>query len=138
MADKKTEKKSPFDGVTKYFKEVKSEVKKVSWPTFRQVRNNTVIVLICIVLIGAFIWLLDLGFQGTLGTVVENFRTDAGTTVETPGQEIPIDIGDPNANIQIDGEEVPLVEGEVPPAEGEIPLVEGEVPSEAGAEGNDQ
>ena len=43
----------------KYFRELKSELKKVVWPTPKQVLNNTLIVLGCGVVIGVFIWLFD-------------------------------------------------------------------------------
>ena len=46
--------------VRKYFRELRSELKKVSWPTPKQVLKNTLIVLACIVVVGAFIWMFDL------------------------------------------------------------------------------
>lgn len=52
----KKPKKSPI----KYFKEVKSEFKKVSWPSRKQVFNNTVVVLTTIVVSGVAIWAVDL------------------------------------------------------------------------------
>lgn len=61
--DKKTEKKSKpsfFARVGKWFKEMKSELKKVQWPTFKTVRNNTGIVIACVIVVGIFIWLFDL------------------------------------------------------------------------------
>lgn len=57
-AAKKT-KKSPIQ----YFKEVKSEFKKVSWPSRKQVFNNTVVVLTTIVVSGVAIWAVDLLFN---------------------------------------------------------------------------
>ena len=39
-------KPSFFNRVAKYFKEVKSEMKKVIWPTFAKVRQNTLIVML--------------------------------------------------------------------------------------------
>ena len=45
--------------ICKYFRELKSELKKVVWPTPKQVLNNTLIVLGCCVVIGVFIWLFD-------------------------------------------------------------------------------
>ena len=45
--------------VVKFFRDSKSEVKKVSWPTFKQVRNNTFVVIVICVLLGAVIWVLD-------------------------------------------------------------------------------
>ena len=48
-----------WGNVCKYFRELKSELKKVVWPTAKQVLNNTLIVLGCCVVIGVFIWLFD-------------------------------------------------------------------------------
>ena len=54
-----------------YFRELKSETKKVSWPNFKQVRNNTGIVIIAVILIGAFIALLDFGFEFLVNTLLK-------------------------------------------------------------------
>lgn len=82
MADKK-DKKGFGAGAVKYFKDVKGEMKKVVWPTFKQVKNNTIIVLIAIILVGILIWVLDFAFAKTLGTVVEKYgnQTEATNTV---------------------------------------------------------
>ena len=55
----KKPKKSPIQ----YFKEVKSEFKKVSWPSRKQVFKNTVVVLTTIVVSGVAIWAVDLLFN---------------------------------------------------------------------------
>ena len=49
--------------IFRFFKEVKSEMKKVVWPTRKQIINNTLIVFAAVVVIGVFIWVLDLIFQ---------------------------------------------------------------------------
>jgi len=49
--------------VAGYFRELKSELKKVSWPTWKQIRTNTGVVITALILLGAFIALLDLGFE---------------------------------------------------------------------------
>lgn len=66
--------------VLNYFKEVKSELKKVVWPSFKQVKNNTLIVIACVLIIGAFIWILDAAFGVTLGNIIE--KTQGGEAVE--------------------------------------------------------
>lgn len=55
--------KKSVSKVAKFFKEVKSEMKKVAWPSKKQVINNTLIVIAAVLVIGVFIWLLDLLFQ---------------------------------------------------------------------------
>ena len=58
--DKKSEKKPGFfTRIGKWFKEMKSELKKVVWPTPQQVLKNTLVVAACVVCIGIFIWLFD-------------------------------------------------------------------------------
>lgn len=53
--------------IGKSFRDMKGEVKKVVWPTKKQIINNTVVVLIAMVVIGAFIW----GLDAILGLVVD-------------------------------------------------------------------
>ena len=47
-------------GICRYFRELRSELKKVVWSTPKQVLKNTLIVLISVVIVGVFIWLFDL------------------------------------------------------------------------------
>ena len=56
--DKKA-KPSLFARVGKWLKDMKSELKKVQWPTRKQTVNNTVIVIICCIIVGICIWLFD-------------------------------------------------------------------------------
>lgn len=53
--------------VIRFFRDYKSEIKKIVWPGIRDVAKNTGIVLIMCLLVGAFIWLIDLG----LGKLLE-------------------------------------------------------------------
>ena len=39
-----------------------SEGKKVVWPTWKQVVNNTLVVIGCILVVGVFVWALDIAF----------------------------------------------------------------------------
>ena len=48
-----------FGGIAKYCRELRSELKKVVWPTPNQVAKNTLIVLSSALIIGVFIWLFD-------------------------------------------------------------------------------
>ncbi len=49
-----------FGAICRYFRELRSELKKVVWPTPKQVLKNTLIVLACVILVGVFIWVFDL------------------------------------------------------------------------------
>ena len=58
--DEKSEKKPGFFArAAKWFKDLKSELKKVQWPTKKQTVNNTLIVIACVVVVGLFIWVFD-------------------------------------------------------------------------------
>ena len=60
--DKKSEKKSKpgvFARIGKWLKDMKSELKKVQWPTRKQTVNNTLIVIACVIVVGIFIWIFD-------------------------------------------------------------------------------
>ena len=49
-----------WGGICKYFRELRSELKKVTWTPPKQVLKNTLIVVVCVLVVGAFIWLFDL------------------------------------------------------------------------------
>ena len=58
--DKKPEKNSKpgfFSRIGKWFKDMKSELKKVQWPTRKQTINNTLIVIACVIVVGVCIWI---------------------------------------------------------------------------------
>ena len=61
MAEVKKENwfKRTWGKVKKYFRELRSELKKVVWPTPQQVLKNAVIVVCCVIAVGLFIWLFD-------------------------------------------------------------------------------
>ena len=48
-------------GLIRFFKEEKSELKKVIWPSRQQLINNTITVLGACLVIGAIIWIVDAG-----------------------------------------------------------------------------
>jgi preprotein translocase subunit SecE len=50
-----------FD-IAKSFRETKAEVKKVSWPNRKELLQHTEVVVTSIILVGALLWLVDLGF----------------------------------------------------------------------------
>ncbi len=56
---KKDGKPGFFARITHSFRAVKSEMKKVVWPTKKQVLNNTLVVLAFVGVCGVFIWGLD-------------------------------------------------------------------------------
>ena len=63
-------KRTIFKRVIAFFKDYKSEVKKIVWPGIRDVAKNTLIVLIMCLIVGAFIWLLDFGLGKLLEVIL--------------------------------------------------------------------
>ena len=57
MAEAK--KQNIFSRLARWFREMKSELKKVVWPSRKQMVNNTIIVLVCVLIVGVFIWAFD-------------------------------------------------------------------------------
>lgn len=52
-------------GLTKWFRGMKSELKKVVWPTWSQVLNNTLVVIVVSVIFAVVIGLIDyLAYEG--------------------------------------------------------------------------
>ena len=59
----KETKKSFFVKAKKYFRDTKSELKKVTWPTIEQLKQNTAVIIVFIILIGIFLFVFDIAFS---------------------------------------------------------------------------
>ena len=61
MAEVKKENwfKRTWGKVCKYFRELRSELKKVVWPTRKQTLNNVIVAVVVMVLAGIVIWAFD-------------------------------------------------------------------------------
>ncbi len=58
-ATKKNKKPNVFKRIAKWFRELKSELKKIVWPGAKTVSKNTWVVLVCIVIVGVLLWVFD-------------------------------------------------------------------------------
>ena len=71
-AKKKPEKKK--DGliakISRLAKELRSEIKKIVWPTKKQVLNNTCVVGVVMIAVGGFIWIIDWIFAFVRGLIL--------------------------------------------------------------------
>lgn len=67
MAEEK--KGNIFKRIVRFFKDVKAELKKVTWPNKKQAVKNTVVVLIFLIIIGLFVFLIDALFHGAAGFI---------------------------------------------------------------------
>ena len=64
MADAKKQENEGFfkrtgTRISKWFREMRSELKKVVWPSRKQVIQNALVVLLCVLVVGVFIWIFD-------------------------------------------------------------------------------
>ena len=71
MAEATAQKKKSGSKIVRFFKEVKSEMKKVVWPTRKQVVKSTLVVIASVVIIGIVIWALDYVFGLGLSTLIK-------------------------------------------------------------------
>lgn len=58
-----TTKKSFFSRLGKFFKETKSELKKVTWPDKKTVKKNTGVILVFIIIVALFLFVCDSAFS---------------------------------------------------------------------------
>ncbi|MBR6812089.1 MAG: preprotein translocase subunit SecE [Oscillospiraceae bacterium] len=58
-AAKKNKRPNVFKRIAKWFRELKSELKKIVWPGAKTVTKNTWVVLVCIVIVGVLLWVFD-------------------------------------------------------------------------------
>ena len=71
---KKDDKPGFFQRIARWFREMKSELKKVVWPTPKQTANNTVIVIVCVIIVGIFIWIFDWLAGAIISALLDLFR----------------------------------------------------------------
>ena len=57
-AKKKKDAKKP-NRVVKWFKDLKAELKKVTWPSVKSVLKNVGVVIACVLIVGVCIWVFD-------------------------------------------------------------------------------
>ena len=62
----KADKPSLWSRLTAWFRSVKSECKKVSWAGWKAVKSNSIIVIVCVLIISAIIGVLDYCFSGAI------------------------------------------------------------------------
>ncbi len=60
------EKSKKQNAVRRYFNETAGELRKVSWPTWPEARQLTILVIVVMVVIGVFLGLVDYGANSVL------------------------------------------------------------------------
>lgn len=79
---KKVEAKGAEKNKRSFFKDFKAEIKKVIWPTPKQLVNNTVAVISIVLITSALVFILDLVFDAANTYGVDKIRSALGIEVE--------------------------------------------------------
>ena len=59
--------------LTNFFKEVKLEMMKVAWPTKRELIGSTIVVLISLAILAAFIGVCDMALSTAVNVIMARF-----------------------------------------------------------------
>ena len=57
-----------------YFEEVKAEMRRVSWPTWPQVRGTTGVVIAAVFLFAAYFWVVDVVVNSIVTKILKYFQ----------------------------------------------------------------
>ena len=69
--EKKKEKKP--NAVLRWLKDLKGELKKVTWPTAKDTLKNVGIVILCVLIVGVFIWAFDFLARAVIDALLQLF-----------------------------------------------------------------
>jgi preprotein translocase subunit SecE len=67
----KKEKTKKRFGLFSYIRETKQELKRVSWPTKKELFKNTGVVLTVVILATILVWVLDTALRSGLGLILK-------------------------------------------------------------------
>ena len=71
-AKKKKDDKKP-NKVVKWFKDLKAELKKVTWPSVKSVIKNVGVVVACVLIVGVCIWAFDWLARAVIDALLQLF-----------------------------------------------------------------
>ena len=71
-AKKKKDAKKP-NRVRKWFKDLRGELKKVTWPSVKSVIKNVGIVIACVLIVGVCIWVFDWLARAVIDALLQIF-----------------------------------------------------------------
>lgn len=71
-APKKKDAKKP-NRVLRWLKDLRGELKKVTWPSAKDVIKNVGIVIVCVLVVGVCIWVFDYLAHAVVGALLELF-----------------------------------------------------------------
>jgi len=67
-------KENIFGRMRNFLSDVRGELKKVSWPNRNDLQKTTIAVIVLSVIMGLYLWLIDLSFQVLIQKVIKIFK----------------------------------------------------------------
>jgi preprotein translocase subunit SecE len=61
---------SPIESISIYLKGVRSEWSKISWPTWRQIWGQTIVVLVMVSMITLILFIMDYSFHFIISSII--------------------------------------------------------------------
>ena len=59
--------------ILRWLKDLKGELKKVTWPSLKDVVKNVGIVILCVIIVGIFIWAFDFLARAVIDALLKLF-----------------------------------------------------------------
>ena len=69
LTDKETN--SRIEKISQFLREVKIELKKITWPTRKQTIGSTVVVIILVLIVSLFLSVVDMGLQSLVHIILQ-------------------------------------------------------------------
>ena len=85
---KQASKKQDTKNKKHFMKDFKAELKRVIWPTPKQLLNNTVAVITVVLITAAIVFVLDLAFESMNTYGIEKLKEMVGTTNTIEGNSV--------------------------------------------------
>ena len=98
----KPEKKENKKENKKFFKDFKAELKKVNWPTAKQLVNNTTAVITIVLITALIVFVLDLAFEALNTYGINKLRNLVPTNTSTEEQ---VELDEANTTDEVNVEE---------------------------------
>lgn len=62
-----------FGGIRDYLKAVRLEMRRVTWPTWPELKSATIVVIVNLVIVSTYLWLLDNIFNKLFAVLNKHF-----------------------------------------------------------------
>jgi preprotein translocase subunit SecE len=63
--------KKMYADLQKYLKAVRSEVKRISWPSSQELKASTIVVIVTLILVTAYLYVVDTGLGAVFTRIVK-------------------------------------------------------------------